>query len=67
MKRYSFWIGLKKAIIQFVVFGLPLGITALESIPQTSAWLDMSVGALLSMLVNYFKMKRAMANDRHSL
>lgn len=58
---------MRKAIIQFVVFGLPLGITALESMPQTSAWLDMSVGAILSILVNYFKMKRVEAYNRTSL
>lgn len=55
--NYSFLRGLWKAVITVVLFGLPVVVTSLESMPQTSAYLDLTVGGVLSLLVNYIKVK----------
>ena len=57
MTKYSFFKGLTKSITQFIVFGLPIAVTSLEYMPQTSAYLDLSVGAFLALVVNYAKVK----------
>jgi len=52
MKTYSFWTGLKKALVQVVLFGLPL---LIQLLPE--AWMNITVGGLLTLAVNYIKVK----------
>jgi hypothetical protein len=56
-KKYSIWKGLGKSLIQVVIFGLPLLVTSLETMPQTAAWMDLTVGGVLSVIVNFLKTK----------
>lgn len=50
MQKYSFWIGLKKSLIQVVLFGLPL---LAQILPE--AWMNLTLGGILTIIVNYIK------------
>jgi hypothetical protein len=49
-KTYSFGIGVKKALVAIVLFGLPL---LVEILPEQ--WMNLTIGALLTLAVNYIK------------
>jgi len=53
MKKYNFGKGLRKGIIGFVLFAIPFLIT---SFPEVA---NLTIGGLLLMLLNYFKVKSA--------
>lgn len=55
--NYSLLRGLWKALLQIIVFGLPIGLTALETMPQTSVYLDLTVGGALSLFINWLKIR----------
>lgn len=55
--QYSFWKGVGKTVIQLAAFSLPMALTTLQSMPETSVYLDMSLGALLSLVLNFLKVK----------
>ena len=55
--KYSFVKGLWKTVVNVAIFGLPLALTTLESMPETSAYLDMSLSSLLYLVFNYLKVK----------
>lgn len=65
--NYSLLKGFSKSVVQLVAFGLPLAVTAFETMPQTSSYLDLTIGVALSMLINYFKVKNQIAENRESL
>ena len=48
--RYSFGTGLKKSIIAIVLFGVPVLMNWLPA-----EWMNLTVGAVLALLVNYIK------------
>lgn len=50
--KYDFWKGLKKALIQFVLFGIPV---LLSVLPQE--WMNLTLGGALALLVNYLKVR----------
>ena len=54
MTKYSFWKGLKKAVVSVILVGLPLVVTAL---PQE--WMNLTLGGVLVLLVNFLKVKFA--------
>ena len=51
-KSYSFWTGLKKGLVNVVLIGAPLVFTLL---PQE--WMNLTVGGLAVMLLNFLKVK----------
>lgn len=55
--KYNFGKGLWKSVVSAVIFGFPLFVTGLESMPQTSQYLDLTLGGVLALVVNYLKVK----------
>lgn len=55
--KYSIWRGIGKTVIQVMVFGFPLLLTSLSTMPETAPWMDLTIGGLLSLLMNFFKVK----------
>ena len=52
MKKYSFLKGLEKAAINTALVSLPI---IVQLLPE--AWMNMSVGAVLLLGINYLKVK----------
>lgn len=59
MKKYSFWIGLSKLLTNLAIFFGPLVITTLQNMPETSAYLDLSLSSLAYLLINYLKVRNS--------
>lgn len=55
--RYSFKKGLWKSILGMIVFGLPLVVTGLETMPETSQYFDLTLGGFLTLILNYTKVR----------
>lgn len=51
MKKYSFWKGLYKALINVAIFAIPLYLTQYPTIA------DLTIGGIGVMLVNFLKVK----------
>lgn len=47
---YSFWVGVRKTLIQALIFGAPL---LIQLLPAT--WMNLTLGGSISLLVNYLK------------
>lgn len=58
---YSFKKGLFKSLSGVFVFGLPLVVTGLSTMPETSQYLDLTIGGVLALVVNYLKVKAKQA------
>jgi len=50
--KYSFWKGVKKSALSVILVGAPIVISALPT-----QWMDITVGGLLVLIVNYLKFK----------
>jgi len=48
--NYSHWVGVRKAVIQGLVFGIPL---LLQILP--AEWANLTLGAVISYGLNYLK------------
>ena len=55
--KYSFWKGVWKTVSSLVIFAGPLAITTLETMPETSTYLDMTLSSVLYMVINYLKVR----------
>lgn len=53
-KKYSFWKGLGKSVVSVILVGLPLVVTVLPS-----EWMNLTLGGVLVLLVNYLKVRFA--------
>jgi hypothetical protein len=54
MKQYNFWTGLKKGIINVILVGAPLVFTLFPA-----EWMNLTLGGLAVILLNYLKVKFA--------
>jgi hypothetical protein len=50
--KYSFWKGVKKAVLSVILVGAPIVISALPA-----QWMDITLGGLLVLVVNFIKVK----------
>jgi len=53
-KKYSFWIGLKKVLLNLIIVGVPL---VLQILP--SDILNLTVSGILLLILNYIKVNYA--------
>lgn len=52
MKKYSFWKGLYKTLINVAIVAVPMAVNLLPA-----EWANLTLSGALLMLVNYFKVK----------
>jgi len=55
MKTYSYWITFKKGLVSWVVFFVGAAIMSLMG--EYSQYMDITLGALLIMILNWLKHK----------
>jgi hypothetical protein len=48
--QYSFWIGLRKSLVNIAIVGLPLLIQVLPA-----EWMNLTLSGALLLIVNYIK------------
>lgn len=56
-KKYSFWTGVSKVLVQAFIFGLPV---IAQVLPET--WMNLTFAGVIAMIVNYLKVKNSIAN-----
>jgi hypothetical protein len=54
MNKYSFWKGVKKSMISVILVGAPLVFTLLPA-----EWMNLTVGGVAVILLNYLKFRFA--------
>ena len=50
--QYSFWKGVKKAVLSVILVGAPVVLSALPA-----EWMNLTVGGVLVLAVNFLKVK----------
>lgn len=58
--EYSFWKGIRslfKNVLQGAIPFMPLILTQLNTMPETSPYMDLTLGSALYMVYNYLKVK----------
>lgn len=50
MTNYSFWLGLRKSLINLAIVGLPLVVSVLPEV-----WQNLTLSGAVLLLVNYIK------------
>lgn len=56
-KKYSFWRGVSKVLVQAFIFGLPI---MAQVLPE--AWMNLTLAGLVAMVVNYLKVQNNIAS-----
>jgi hypothetical protein len=51
-QTYSFWKGVKKAVLSVILVGAPIVVSALPA-----EWMNITLGGLLVLIVNFLKVK----------
>lgn len=57
--QYSFWIGVKKAIINIVIVGAPLAVTLLPEM-----WQNITLSGVVLLIVNFLKVRYSLGAKR---
>ncbi len=56
-KKYSFWRGVSKVLVQAFIFGLPIAASVL---PET--WMNLTFSGAIALVVNYLKVQNNISN-----